>query len=60
MSHRFVDECMNLLRPSGAYDSDNGLAPEPLSEPISVILLIGPLGPNFSEILIELHTFSFK
>ena len=24
------------------------------------ILLIGPLGTNFSEILIEIHTFSFK
>ena len=24
------------------------------------ILLIGPLGPNFSEILIEIHKFSFK
>ena len=26
----------------------------------SEILLIGPLGTNFSEMLIEIHTFSFK
>ena len=27
---------------------------------LSEILLIGPLGTNFNEILIEMHTFSFK
>ena len=32
---------------------DNGLAPT------TVILLIGPLGTNFSEILIGIYTFSF-
>ena len=44
--------------------SDNGLAPpgtKPLSESmLHGILLIGPLGTNLSEILIEIHTFSFK
>ena len=41
-------------------NSDNGLAPE---QPQAIfwtntgILLIGPLGTNFSEILIEIQTF---
>ena len=35
--------------------SDNGLAPTNAG-----ILLIGPLGTHFSEILIKIHTFSFK
>ena len=43
--------------------SDNGLAPERRQAIIwtnAGILLIGPLGTNFSEILIEIQTFSFK
>ena len=43
--------------------SDNGLAPSRRQAIIwtSVgILLIGPLETNFSEILIEIYTFSFK
>ena len=32
---------------------------KPLSEPNAGILLIGPLGTNFSEILIEILTFPF-
>ena len=43
--------------------SDNGLSPG-LRQAIILtnaeILLIGPLGTKFSEILIEIHTFSFK
>ena len=43
--------------------SDNGLSPG-LCQTIILtntgILLIGPLGTNFSEILIEIYTFSFK
>ena len=43
--------------------SDNGLSPD-LHQAIiwtnAKILLIGPLGTNFSEILIEILTFSFK
>ena len=43
--------------------SDNGLSPG-LRQAIiwtkAEILLIGPLGTNFSEILIQIHTFSFK
>ena len=31
---------------------------KPLSEPKAEILLIGPLGTNFSEILIEIYIFS--
>ena len=43
--------------------SDNGLSPGRRQAIIwtnAGILLIGPLGTNFSEILIESHTFSFK
>ena len=44
-------------------DSDNGLAPGQRQAIILTnagILLIAPLGRNFSEILIEIHAFSFK
>ena len=43
--------------------SDNGLSPERRQAIIwtnAGILLIGPLGTNFSEILIEIKTFSLK
>ena len=43
--------------------SDNGLSPSRHQAIIwtnAGILLIRPLGLNFSEILIEIHTFSFK
>ena len=43
--------------------SDNGLSPERLRAIIWInagLLLIGPLGSNFSEILIEILTFSLK
>ena len=43
--------------------SDNGLSPGRRQAIIwtnAVILLIGPLGTNFSEILIGIQTFSFK
>ena len=43
--------------------SDNGLSPERRQAIIwtnAGLLLIGPLGTNFSEILIEILTFSFK
>ena len=43
--------------------SDNGLSPgrrQVIVWTNAGILLIGPLGTNFSEILIEIHTFSFK
>ena len=43
--------------------SDNGLSPDRRQAIILTnagILLIGTLGTNFSEILIEIHTFSFK
>ena len=42
---------------------DNGLSPSRRQAIIwtnAGILLNGPLGTNFSEILIEIHTFSFK
>ena len=43
--------------------SDNGLSPgrrQAIIWTSAGILLIGPLGTNFSEILIEIITFSFK
>ena len=43
--------------------SDNGLSPGRRQAIIwtkAEILLIGPLGTNCSEILIEIYTFSFK
>ena len=43
--------------------SDNGLSPgrcQAIIRTNAGILLIGPLGTNFSEILSEIHTFSFK
>ena len=43
--------------------SDNGLSPGRRQAIIwtnAGILLIGPLGTKFSEILVEIHTFSFK
>ena len=43
--------------------SDNGLSPgrrQAITWTYAGILLIGPLGTNFSEMLIEIHTFSFK
>ena len=43
--------------------SDNGLSPgrrQAIIRTNAGILLIGTLGTNFSEILSEIHTFSFK
>ena len=43
--------------------SDNGLSPgrhQAIIWTNAGILLIGPIGTNFNEILIEIHTFSFK
>ena len=59
------------MRPSDAYmrpkfdiiGSDNGLSPgrpQAIIWTNASILLIEPLGANFSEILIEVLTFSFK
>ena len=43
--------------------SDNALSPgrrRAITRTNARILFIGPLGTNFTEILIEIHTFSFK
>ena len=43
--------------------SDNGLLPgrrQAITWTNVGILLIGPIGTNFNEMLIEIHTFSFK
>ena len=53
-------KCVSELTVIG---SDNGLSPGRRQAIIwtnAGILLIGPLGTNFSEILIEIHVFSFK
>ena len=52
--------CIGNLTTTG---SDNGLSPGRCHAIIwtnAGILLIGPLGTNFSEFLIKVHTFSFK
>ena len=53
--------CISILTIIG---SDNGLLPGDWRQAIiwtdAGILLIGPLGTNFSEILIVIHAFSFK
>ena len=57
---RVTHICVSKLTIIG---SDNGLSPSRRQAIIWTsdgILLIGPLGANFSEILIEIHTFSFK
>ena len=49
------------IRISNARNSDGySTGNAPPSGNNAGILLIGPLGTNFSEILIEIHTFSFK
>ena len=57
---RVTHICVNKLP---IFGSDNGLSPGRRQAIIwtnAGILLIGPLGTNFSEILIVSHTFSFK
>ena len=52
--------CANKLNTIG---SDNGLSPgrhQAIIWTNAGILLIWPLGTNFNEMLIEIHTFSFK
>ena len=49
--------CVSKLTMIG---SDNGARGQAIVWTSAGILLIGPLGTNFSEILIEIHTFSFK
>ena len=52
--------CISKLTITG---SDNGLSPGRRQAIIwtnAGILLIGPLGTNFSQVLIEIHKFSFK
>ena len=57
---RVTHICVSKLTIIG---SDNGLSPDRRQAIIwtnAGILLIGPLGTNFSEILIEILKFSFK
>ena len=57
---RVTHICVSKLSIIG---SDNGLSPDRRQAIILTnagILLIGPLGTDFSEILIEIQTFSFK
>ena len=57
---RVTHICVNKLTIIG---SDNGLSPGRRQAIIwtnAELFLIGPLGINFSEILIEILTFSFK
>ena len=57
---RVTHMCVSNLTTIGSV---NGLSPgrrQAITWTNAGILLIGPLGPNFSEILIETSTFSFK
>ena len=57
---RVTQICVGRLTIIGSY---NGLSPGRRQAIIwtnAEILFIGPLGTKFSEILIEIHTFSFK
>ena len=57
---RVTHICVSKLTIIG---SDNGLSPDrrqAIIWTIAGILLIGPLGTNFNEILIAIQTFSFK
>ena len=57
---RMTHICVGKLT---TIDSDNGLSPGRCQAIIWInagILLIGPLGTNFNEILIGIQTFSFK
>ena len=57
---RVMHICVGKLTVIG---SDNGLSPgwrQAIIWTNAGILLIGPLGTNFSDILIEIQTFSFK
>ena len=59
-SNRIMTKC--IVTPL-IISSDNGLLlgrRQAIIWTNAGILLIGPLGTNFSEILIEIHTFSFK
>ena len=66
LRNQIIYSSFNSLRPSDAYiiiGSDNGLSPgrrQAITWTNDGILLIGPLGTNFSEILNEIHSFSFK
>ena len=55
-----MDICISKLTIMG---SNNGLSPggrQAIFWTVAGILLIGPLGTNFSEIWIEIRTFPFK
>ena len=57
---RVTHICVSKLSTTG---SDNGLSPgrhQAIIWTNAGILLIGPLGTNFSEIFIEIYIFSFK
>ena len=51
------------MKKKNIIGSDNDLSPgwrQAIIWTNAGILLIGPLGTNFNEILSEIHTFSFK
>ena len=61
ISYPYIERCAFYLDVISC--SDNGLSPGHCQAIIltnSGVLLIGPLGTNLIEILIEIHTFSFK
>ena len=65
--YQFLTHCDRTTHGCDGYltiiDSDNGFSPGRRQAIIwtdAGILLIGPLGTNFGESLVEIHTFSFK
>ena len=65
--YQFLTHCDRTTHGCDGYltiiDSDNGFSPGRRQAIIwtdAGIFLIGPLGTNFGESLVEIHTFSFK
>ena len=62
-TYRIIHNRPTCISKLTIISSDNGLSPGRRQAIISTtdgIFLIGPLGTNFSEIVFEIHTFSFK
>ena len=52
--------CQNSLRPSGAYIRPQPIQCQAINCVNAVLLPIGPLGTNFSQLLFEIQIFSIK
>ena len=62
-TYRIIHNRPTYLSKLTIVGSDNGVSPgrrQAIIWTSAGLFLIGPLGTNFNEILIEIHTFSFK